>query len=154
MAPKIKMVSPYETTELLSLVAAILHPYWLAGVDQGDLCHLECFEGVKSFDDFGVNGLACDPSLVLLGIHAAPLDYAEAGVDNVAVGHREVGASCECRAGAEAENKCVKTVSRMPVGRHMPTVRFAILRRSLSVVVDTPHKHVDKNDVWFAKAPL
>ncbi len=35
-------------------------------VDQSDLCHTECMEGVKSFDDSGMDGLACDPSLVLL----------------------------------------------------------------------------------------
>ncbi len=119
-------------------------------VDQGDLCSPECFEGVESFDDSWVDGLACDPSLVLIGIHATPLVYAEADVDNVVVGHCEVGASCKRHAGEEAKDKCVETVSRMPVSHHALTVCFAILYHSLSIVVDKPHEHIDKNNVRFA----
>ncbi len=99
-------------------------------------------------------GLACNPSLVLLGIHAALLDYVEVNVNNVVFGHHEVGASCKHHAGEEAEDKCVKTVSRMPIGRHLLTIGFAILRHSLSIVVSKPHKHVNKNNVCFAKALL
>jgi hypothetical protein len=101
-----------------------------------------------------MDGLACNPSLVLLSIHAAPLDYAEANVDNVAVGHCEVGASCEHRTNEEAEAKHVEIVGGMSVSRHALTVCFAILRHSLTLVVEKPHKHVDKNNVWFAKVPL
>ncbi len=123
-------------------------------VDQDDLCSPECFEGVKSFNDSWTDGLMCNPSLVLLCIHAAPLDYMEADVDNVAVGHREVGASCECNSGEEAKDKCVKTVSGMPVSRHALTIHFVILRCSLSIVVDKQHKNIDKNNDSFAQAPL
>jgi hypothetical protein len=123
-------------------------------VDQGDLRCLECFEEVKGFSNSWTDGLTCNPCLVLLGIHAAPVDYAEADVNNVVVGHHEVGASCKCRAGEEAEDKCVETVGKMPVGCHALMVCFAILRRSLTIVVDKPHDHADKNDVWFAKVPL
>ncbi len=96
----------------------------------------------------------CNPSLVLLGIHAALLDYAEADVDNVAVGHREVVSSYKCCAGEEVKDKCVKTVGRIPVGRHALMVCFGILCRSLSIVVNKPHEHINKNNVWFAKVPL
>ncbi len=93
----------------------------------------------------------CNPSLILLGIHAALLDYVEADINDVAVGHREVGASCKRRTSEEVEDKCVKTIGGMPLGHHVLKVCFTILCRSLSVVVDKPHKHVNKNNVWFAK---
>ncbi len=121
-------------------------------VDQDDLCRPECFEGVKSLVDSWTDGLACDPRLVLLGIHAAPLDYAEADDDDVVVGYCEVGASCKCLTCEEAEDECVETIGGMPVGRHVLMVCFMILRHSLTIVVDKPHKHVNKNNVQFAKA--
>ncbi len=123
-------------------------------VDQGDLCHPECFEGVESFNDSWTDCLMPNPHLVLLGIHATPLDYVEANVDNVAVGHREAGASCQHRASEEAEDKCVEAIGGMPVGCYALMVCFAIFRRRLTVVANKLHKHVNKNDVWFAKEPL
>jgi hypothetical protein len=111
------------------------------------------FEGVESFDNSWTDGLAC-VCLVLLGIHAALLDYTEAYVDDVAVGHCEVGASRKHCAGEEAEDECVKAIGGMPVGHHALTVYFAILRCCLNIVVNKPHKHVDKNNVWFVKVPL
>jgi hypothetical protein len=82
------------------------------------------------------------------------LAYNKANIDDVAVSHREVGASCKRRAGEEAKAECVETVGGMPVGRYALTVCFAIIHRSLSVVVDKPYKHINKNNVWFAKALL
>jgi hypothetical protein len=73
-----------------------------------DLHRPECFEGVKSLDNSWTDSLACNPSLVLLRIHAAPPDYVEANVDDVAVSHCEVGASCKRRAGEKVEDECVK----------------------------------------------
>jgi hypothetical protein len=138
------------------LVAAISLPILTGGdgslVDQGDLCSPECFEGVKSFDNFWMDGFACNPSLVLLGFHATALDHVEANVDNVVVGHREVNGSC--KRGEEAKDTCVETVGRMPVGCHALMVCFAIFCCSLSVVVNKSHKHIDKNAVRFEKAPL
>ncbi len=62
-------------------------------VYQSGLCRPECFEGVKSFDDSWTDGFAYNPHLLLLGIDTAPLDNAEANVNNVLVSHHEVGAT-------------------------------------------------------------
>jgi hypothetical protein len=144
---------------VLTLILTRQHPTLPAKgdgslVDQGDFCRPECFEGVETFDNSWMDGVACNPCLVLLGIHAIPLDYTEANVANVVVGHREVGASCECHAGEEAEDKCVKAVGGMPVGCHALTVCFGIFCHCLTVVVNKPHKHIDEKNVWLAKAPL
>jgi hypothetical protein len=93
-------------------------------------------------------------SLLLLVAIPNPLDYAEANVNDVMVSHCEAVASCKRHAGEEAKDECVQTVGGMPVGHHALMVCFAIFCRSLSVVVDKPHKHINKNYGWFAKAPL
>jgi hypothetical protein len=66
---------------------------------KSDLCCSECLKGVKHFDDTGTDGLARNPRLVLFGVHPALLDDVESNVDNVAVGHGEVGAPRKCGAG-------------------------------------------------------
>ncbi len=68
-------------------------------VDKGDLHGPKRLECVKRLDDSGAFVFAGDPCLVFLGIHAAPLDDAEANVGNVAVGHRVSPATSICHTG-------------------------------------------------------
>ncbi len=69
-------------------------------VDKHDFCSPKCLEPVKCLDDFEASGFTGNPCLVFLGIHAAPLDDAEANVDNVAVSLRVSRATGTCHTGA------------------------------------------------------
>jgi hypothetical protein len=68
-------------------------------VDKHNLCGPKRYERVKPLDNSGVFGFAGNPRLVFLGIHAAPLDDAEADVNDVTVGHRVSRATGICRTG-------------------------------------------------------
>ncbi len=123
-------------------------------VDQRDLGGPERFERVKHLNDVGVDGLACDPGLVLLAVHAASLDDAKANVDDVNVIHFAAGAACEGSASEEAEDERVETFGGVPIGGHMLSICFAILGRRCTVLFDKPEEKVDKNDVGLAEAAL
>ena len=47
-----------------------------------------------------------------------------------------------------------KTVARMPVGNHPLANCITIFHRRCTVVLCKPLKHVDKDNAWFAVAPL
>jgi hypothetical protein len=68
-------------------------------VDKRDLCGLNHLECVKCLDDSGAFGFVGNPCLAFLGIHAAPLDEAEANVNDVAVGHCVSSSTGTCHTG-------------------------------------------------------
>ncbi len=123
-------------------------------VDQHDLGNPKRLERVKCLGDVGADGLACNPGLVLLAVHAALLDDTKAKVDNVDVIHFEAGAACEGSASEEAEDERVETFGGVPIGGHTLSVCFAILGRRRTVLFYKPEEKVDKNNVGLTEGAL
>ncbi len=92
--------------------------------------------------------------LVLLAVHPASLDNAEANVDDVNVVHLEARTAGVRSSGEEAENKGIKPISRVPIDGHVLPVCLAILGRGLTVLVDGPEEKVDKDDIRLMEALL
>ncbi len=91
-------------------------------VDKHDFCGPKHLERVERLDDSGAFGFAGDPRPIFLGIHAAPLDDAEADVINVAVGHHVSHAAGIRRTSEKVEGKGVKPIGRMPDASWRPCV--------------------------------
>ena len=92
-----------------------------------------------------------NPTLVLLHIQTALFDDTDPNVAindwvpcGVGIGHTRKKAKC----------KGIETVAGMPVGGHPLEIRIAIFRRHCTVVLRKPLEHVDKDNFWFAEAPL
>jgi hypothetical protein len=122
-------------------------------VHKGDLGGPKHFECVDHLDNAGVDGLASNPGLVLLAIHPALLDNAEANVDDIDVVLLESCAAGIRSSGEEAEDEGIKPVGGGPIGGHPLPVCLAILGRCLTVLVDKPEKEVDEDDIRFAEVP-
>ncbi len=95
-----------------------------------------------------------DPHFIFLGIQTALLDDAKVDVDNVAVGHCVVLASCKRRVSEKVEDKCIKAIGGMPIGGHLLPVCFAILSCHFAVVVNKPQENIGKDNIWLAEVPL
>ncbi len=123
-------------------------------VHEGDLGGPKHFECVNRLDNVGADSLASNSGLVLLTIHTALLDDAEANVDDVDVIHHEARAAGVHSSGEEAEDEGIEPVGGVPIGGHALLVCLAILGHRLTVLVDEPEEEVDKDDIRFAKVPL
>ncbi len=113
------------------------------------------FECVDHLDYAGADGLARHPGLVLLAVHPALLDDAEANVDDVNVVHPEACAAGVRSSGEEAEDESIKPAGRVPIGGHALPVHLAIVGCCLTILVDEPEEEVKKKgDIRLAEAPL
>ena len=60
--------------------------------------------------------LPCDPIFLLLGLHSAALNDAQADVDDVAIPHGVSCSACVRRANEEAHREGLETFGRMQLG--------------------------------------
>ncbi len=123
-------------------------------VNEGDLGGPKRFERVDHLNDAGADGLVSNPGLVLLAVHPALLDDAEANVDNVNVVHPEARASGIRSSGEEVEDEGIEPVCGVPIGGHALPVSLTILGRRLTILVDKPEEEVNKDSIRLAKMPL
>ncbi len=123
-------------------------------VHEGDLGSPKRFECVNCFNDAGVDGLTSNPGLVLLAVHPALLDDAEANVNNVNVVHFEACAAGVRSSGEEKEDEGIKPVGKVPIGGHALLVCLAIFGRCFTVLVDKPEEEVNEDNIRLAEAPL
>jgi hypothetical protein len=123
-------------------------------VQEGDLGSPKHFERDNRLADVRADGLASNPGLVLLAIHPALLDDAEANVNDVDIVHPETRAAGICSSGEEAEDEGIEPVGGVPIGSHELPVCLAILSHCLTVLVDKSEEEFDKNNIKLAKAPL
>jgi hypothetical protein len=111
-------------------------------VDKCDRVGPIFFEGVDRLDDWRAFVLACNPIFVLLGVHPASFDDAQADADDVAIIYR---VACCDRVGCadeEAHRKGFESVGRIPVGGHSLEIFFTIFGRCFTVLCDEPLEHV------------
>jgi hypothetical protein len=123
-------------------------------VHKGDLVGPKCFERVNLLNDAGADGLASNPGLVLLAVHPALLDDAEANVYYVDIVHLEAHAADVRISSEEAEDEGIKPVGGVPIGGHVLPVCLTILGHSLTVLVDKPEEEVDKDNIRLVEVPL
>ncbi len=116
-------------------------------VDEGDRLGpvvLECFDCLGNRRRFV---LPHTSALVLLGVHAAAFDDAQANIDDIALLHRIAGCTCIRCANEEVRCKRLKAVRGMPVGGHPLSVLFAVLGCCLPILANKPVKHVEGDSV-------
>ena len=102
----------------------------------------------------GADGLTSNPGLVLLAVHPALLDDAEANVEDVDFVHPEARAAGVRSSGEEAEDEGIKPIGGVPIGGHALPVCLAILGRCLIVLVDKLEEEVKEDDIGLVEAPL
>jgi hypothetical protein len=113
-------------------------------VDKCDYVGPIFFEGVDRLDDRRGFVLARDPIFLLLGVHPASFDDAQADVDDITIIHQ---VACCPRVGCADEEACCKgleSAGGMPVGGHLLPILFTIFGRCFAVLRDEPIEHVRK----------
>jgi hypothetical protein len=123
-------------------------------IHEGDFGGPKCFECVNRLDNAGADGLTSDPGLVILAVHPALLDNAEANVNDVDVIHVESCVAGVRSSGEEVEDEGIQPIGGVPIGGRVLPVCLAILGCCLTVLVDEPEEEVDEDDIRLAEALL
>jgi hypothetical protein len=110
------------------------------------------FEGVDCLDNLWNRILTRDPVFVLLGVHFAMLDDAQANFNDITVVN---WVTCSAGAGSADEEVCckgLKTFGGMPGGGHSLPIFLAIFSCGMPILHDETVEHVEKDSVWLFHA--